>query len=362
MHERVVKIVTIGSRKKHQKHRLENMRADFVILLVFIWWCLFLASLFFVWAGISDKRVENVYETREREFYDYSPELKEKDACRIKIKEVLSSISITERMYAPTHWVEYQGMKIDMTREEERGELVERRFYWIRDEKDNTGVIVLEGRQIDRFEQLKEDGKLYDQYLPGTIIRRSVLDGYDHKDITERPKGVAESMKLTDKLEGHPIMEVDFGISETVSVKVGTNTTFSPFFVPGIIALIILLILKYGVRHWFRWYARKPDEVDPDDVVFLDIGRMLSEKKDRANTEEYRNMCLFIEKLLNNRSGWYAIQAKTVMEILSFLGIREKAERIKIYQKIHSPENEARDARQDVFFKLEPKDQGSCQE
>ena len=363
MNERIVRIITIESnrrfrgKRKHRKKRLLDLKVSTIIGIRIVWWMLILIALFFLWAALSNKTKEDIYSVHEVTFVDYVQGLSNGEDCTVKVKEVTKSVSITEREYAPRKIVNYEGATVDLTGEEDRGKMIDRAYYWILDDKGNSGVLCLEGAQIDQFEQIKETGELYNTNLYGEIVERSITTGYDIDDIRSgEAEKIDESMALSQELDGQTIMKVNLGMSGTKTVKAGSKTVYPPYFLPALIIAIVLIVLYYVAEFSLKHYIIKSGEdFEESERVFEEISDLLRKRRRTQMSPEEDNMCLFIGLLLGNRAGWYAIHAKTVSEILSFLGVRTRAERNEIYQRIHSPENEAKYGGKDVIFRKKSK-------
>ena len=358
MDDRIVNIITLESKrnvKGNFRKRFFDMAATSVIGIRILLWVLILIALFIFWLALSNKSVENVYSEFEVTYVDYAPGLSRGEDCTVKVKEVIKKTSITEREYAPRKTVNYHGETVDLTQEE----MIDRAYYWIRDDKGNTGVLFLEGAQIDRFEKLKTSGELYETTLYGEIVERSITTGYDVDDIsTKNTKKANESVKLSQELEGETIMHVNFGKRSTKWLKSGEKTVYPRYFIPSLIALIVVITLylfvKYGFKNYFEKSAKESEE---DEIVFEEISKLLRKRLQMENTPEEENMCLFIWQLLNNKAGWYAIHAKTITEILIFLGVESEEKRQDMYEMIHFPMNEAMYGGRDLIFMK--KNQGS---
>ena len=362
MDDRIVNIITLESKrnvKGNFRKRFYDMAATSVIGIYILLWVLILIALFIFWLALSNKSVENVYSEYEVTYVDYAPGLSRGEDCTVKVKEVIKKTSITEREYAPRKTVNYHGETGDLTQEEDRGEMIDRAYYWIRDDKGNTGVLFLEGAQIDRFEKLKTSGELYETTLYGEIVERSITTGYDVDDIsTKNTKKANESVKLSQELEGETIMHVNFGKRSTKRLKYGEKTVYPRYFIPSLIALIVVITLYLFVKYGFKNYFKKGvKESEEDEIVFEEISKLLRKRLQMENTPEEENMCLFIRQLLNNKDGWYAIHAKTITEILIFLGVESEEKRQDMYEMIHFPMNEAMYGGRDLIFMK--KNQGS---
>jgi len=221
------------------RHFLTNLILFFVI-----------ATIGFFWYGIKNMEYDVKYEEREIKFQPYSQSLSKGTNSKVRIQSITKTKTVEERAnYDAAVHIESVRMNhtdIELSRTYDRGDLVERTYYWFIDDEGNPGVLAAEGVRREKFEQYIQNGELQNETFYGVINKRGITAGIDSKDISAAgSERVQEALELNKELEDYAIFQVIFGMRQTEMVEVSRTGKINARISLGVVCGVITIVLFF---------------------------------------------------------------------------------------------------------------------